>query len=32
MKTWLIANNATVMMVLLAVIGVVLIGKGVGGL
>jgi threonine/homoserine/homoserine lactone efflux protein len=31
-KTWLVANNATVMMVLLAVIGAVLIGKGIGGL
>ncbi len=32
LKTWLIGNNATVMMVLFAVIGVVLIGKGIGGL
>ncbi len=32
MKTWLIANNATVMMTLFAVIGVVLVGKGIGGL
>ncbi|HEY2791367.1 MAG TPA: GAP family protein [Micromonosporaceae bacterium] len=32
MKTWLTANNATVMMTLFAVIGVVLIGKGIGGL
>ena len=31
MKTWLIANNATVMIVLFAVIGFVLIGKGIGG-
>jgi threonine/homoserine/homoserine lactone efflux protein len=30
-KTWLVANNATVMMTLFAVIGVVLIGKGIGG-
>ena len=32
MKRWLQANNATVMAVLLLVIGVVLIGKGIGGL
>jgi threonine/homoserine/homoserine lactone efflux protein len=32
MKTWLTANNATVMMTLFAVIGAVLIGKGIGGL
>jgi threonine/homoserine/homoserine lactone efflux protein len=32
LKTWLIANNATVMMVLFAVIGTVLIGKGIGGI
>ena len=32
MKSWLIANNATVMAVLLLVIGVMLIGDGVGGL
>jgi threonine/homoserine/homoserine lactone efflux protein len=32
MKTWLVANNATVMMILLAVIGVVLVGKGIDGL
>jgi len=31
-KTWLAANNATVMTVLLLVFGVVLIGKGIGGL
>jgi threonine/homoserine/homoserine lactone efflux protein len=31
MKTWLVANNSTVMMTLFAVIGVVLIGKGIGG-
>jgi len=31
-KAWLAANNATVMMVLLLVFGVVLIGKGIGGL
>lgn len=31
MKGWLQANNATVMSVLLLVIGVVLIGKGIGG-
>lgn len=31
-KTWLSQNNATVMAVLLLVIGVVLIGKGIGGL
>jgi hypothetical protein len=31
-KTWLAANNATVMIVLFAVFGVVLIGKGIGGL
>jgi Sap, sulfolipid-1-addressing protein len=32
MKGWLAQNNATVMAVLLLVIGVVLVGKGVGGL
>ena len=32
MKAWLQANNATVMAVLLLVIGVVLIGKGIGRL
>jgi hypothetical protein len=31
-KTWLIANNATVMFVLLLVLGVLLLGKGIGGL
>ena len=31
-KTWLIANNATVMFVLLLVLGVLLVGKGIGGL
>ena len=31
-KTWLAANNATVMMVLFLVFGVLLMGKGVGGL
>ena len=31
-KTWLAANNATVMFVLLLVFGVVLIGKGISGL
>jgi hypothetical protein len=31
MKTWLTANNATVMAVLLLVIGVVLIGKAISG-
>ena len=31
-KAWLQENNATVMAVLILVIGVVLIGKGVGGL
>jgi hypothetical protein len=31
-KAWLAANNATVMTVLLLVFGVVLIGKGIGGL
>ncbi len=31
-KTWLAANNATVMMVLLLVFGATLIGKGIGGL
>lgn len=30
-KTWLGANNATVMTVLLLVLGVVLVGKGIGG-
>lgn len=29
---WLVANNATVMAILLLVIGVVLVGKGIGGL
>lgn len=32
LRTWLNANNATVMAVLLLVIGVVLFGKGLGGL
>jgi threonine/homoserine/homoserine lactone efflux protein len=32
LKTWLADNNATVMMVLFAVIGTVLIGKGIGSL
>ena len=31
-KSWLAANNATVMMILFLVFGVVLIGKGIGGL
>ncbi|TQF67104.1 GAP family protein [Rhodococcus spelaei] len=31
LKSWLTANNATVMAVLLLVIGVVMIGKGIGG-
>jgi hypothetical protein len=31
MRTWLVANNATVMVTLFAIIGVVLIGKGIGG-
>lgn len=31
-KTWLSANNATVMTVLLSVFGTVLLGKGIGGL
>ncbi|HSS68824.1 MAG TPA: GAP family protein [Nocardioidaceae bacterium] len=31
LRTWLTANNAVVMAVLLAVIGVVMIGKGIGG-
>jgi len=31
-KTWLVANNATVMVVLFAVFGVTLIGKGIAGL
>jgi hypothetical protein len=31
-KAWLIANNATVMFVLFIVFGVVLLGKGIGGL
>ena len=31
-KTWLAANNTTVMIVLFAVFGVVLVGKGIGGL
>ena len=31
-KTWLSANNATVMIVLFLVFGVVLLGKGIGGL
>ena len=30
LRTWLVHNNATVMAVLLLVIGVVLIGKGIG--
>jgi threonine/homoserine/homoserine lactone efflux protein len=32
LRGWLVHNNATVMSVLLAVIGVVLLGKGIGGL
>jgi hypothetical protein len=32
LRTWLNANNATVMAVLLLVIGVVLFGKGLGAL
>lgn len=32
LKAWLLANNSTVMAVLLLVIGVVLVGKGIGGL
>jgi len=32
LKTWLVANNVTVMVVLLLVIGVVLIGKGIEAL
>lgn len=32
MHRWLVQNNATVMVVLLLVIGVVLLGKGIGGL
>ena len=32
LKGWLISNNATVMSVLLLLIGVVLIGDGIGGL
>ena len=32
MKSWLIANNATVMAVLLLILGVLLVGDGVGGL
>ena len=32
LHTWLVANNATVMAVLLLVIGFVLVGKGIGGL
>ena len=31
-KTWLQANNSTVMIVLFVVFGVVLLGKGIGGL
>ena len=31
-KTWLVANNSTVMIVLFLVFGVVLLGKGIGGL
>jgi hypothetical protein len=31
-KTWLVANNSTVMIVLFVVFGVVLLGKGIGGL
>jgi hypothetical protein len=30
LRTWLVHNNATVMAVLLLVIGVVVIGKGIG--
>jgi hypothetical protein len=30
-KAWLVANNATVMFILLLVLGVVLIGEGLGG-
>ena len=32
LRTWLVHNNATIMGVLLLVIGVVLIGKGLGNL
>ncbi|HEY1485251.1 MAG TPA: GAP family protein [Micromonosporaceae bacterium] len=32
MKTWMVANNAMIMMILFLVIGTVLIGKGIGGL
>ena len=32
LRVWLAANNATVMAVLLLVIGVVIFGKGLGGL
>ncbi len=32
LRDWLTQNNATVMAVLLLVIGVVLLGKGIGGL
>ena len=32
LRTWLTANNATVMSVLLLVIGVVILCKGIGGL
>jgi hypothetical protein len=32
LRHWLIQNNATIMAVLLLVIGVVLLGKGIGGL
>lgn len=31
-KAWLVANNATVMFILLLVFGVALIGEGLGGL
>ena len=31
-KTWLQANNSAVMIVLFVVFGVVLLGKGIGGL
>jgi hypothetical protein len=32
LRTWLTANNAAMMAVLVLVIGVTLIGKGIGGL
>jgi hypothetical protein len=32
LKGWLVANNATVMSLLLLVIGVTVLGKGLGGL